>query len=112
MLRNLLGLGMVFNTESFQKGQYAAQSGLPLAANPFSDGTNPHVDWELGWRVATKMQSIRQNNAMKISTAERSAYGQGQLAAARGQSASANPYTVGQAAYDEWRLGWAHAKSH
>lgn len=112
MLRNLFGLGMILNTDSFQRGQNAAQSGHPMSANPFRDGTTLHVDWELGWRVATKMQSISDNRALTISTTERSAYAQGQRAAARGQGASANPYTVGHPGYDEWRLGWARAKSN
>ncbi|MEL6643808.1 MAG: hypothetical protein AAFQ79_07730 [Pseudomonadota bacterium] len=103
---------MILNTNSFQRGQNAAQSGQPMSANPFSDDTTLHADWELGWRVATKMQSIQDNNAVTISTTEPSAFAQGQLAAARDQSASANPYTVGHPAHDEWRLGWARAKSH
>jgi hypothetical protein len=51
MLRNLFGLGMILNTESFRKGQDAAREGRPETDNPFSVGsaTGRTGSWAGGW---------------------------------------------------------------
>lgn len=111
MLRNLLGLGMLFDTHEFQRGQDAANTGRPISDNPYSDGTILQTDWELGWRVATKMRSIRSNAALAPQAQNQSAYELGEVAAEQGMAASANPYQYGHPAHDQWRLGWARCKS-
>jgi ribosome modulation factor len=111
MLRNLFGLGMILNTESFRKGQNAALAGRPETDNPFSYESKQRSDWQLGWRLAVKMAADSENRRMAFPAAEVSPYDMGRAAARKGVSATLNPFHSGHPAHDEWRLGWANGKA-
>jgi hypothetical protein len=111
MLRNLLGLGMILNTESFRKGQLAAREGRPENENPFSDGSAHGSDWKLGWRLAVKMAADNENRRIAAPSIDVSSYEMGRLAARKGVSAALNPYHPGHPSHDQWRLGWASGKA-
>jgi len=111
MLRNLLGLGMLLNTESYQKGQAAARDGRPLGDNPYRLASAHRDDWELGWRVATRMADLATIRDAAATIPASSPYDAGHAAAARGVGAAANPYIVGSPAHDAWRRGWADRKA-
>jgi hypothetical protein len=111
MLRNLFGLGMILNTESFRKGQHAAREGLPETDNPFTEGTAPWTDWRLGWRLAVRTGSDNDNRRIALPASGASPYSLGQVAARSGMSPASNPFHPGHPAHDEWRLGWASGRA-
>lgn len=111
MLRNLFGLGMILNTESFRKGQNAAREGRPETDNPFSDGSALRSDWQLGWRLAMRMAADNRNRRIASPATDASPYDMGRAAARDGESAALNPYHPGHPSHDQWRLGWASGKA-
>jgi hypothetical protein len=111
MLRNLFGLGMILNTESFRKGQDAAREGRQETDNPFSGGSAHWSDWQLGWRLAIKMAADNENRRIAFPAADVSPYEMGRAAARDGVSAALNPFHSGHPSHDQWRLGWASGKA-
>ena len=111
MLRNLLGLGMLLNTESFQRGYQAAQEGVSKSQNPHSKRTPQWSDWQLGWHAAATMTSMSENRSVALRIPTQTAYEMGMAAGESGVSASANPYHYGHPGHREWRLGWATSRS-
>lgn len=111
MLRNMLGIGMLLNTDSFKKGQQAAENGRDASENPYTEGSGLWSDWQMGWRVAAKMAAINENRDIAQTVPAASAYEMGQAAAAKGLSVTVNPYHYGNPAHDKWRLGWARQKA-
>lgn len=111
MLRNMLGIGMLLNTPSYQKGQKAAESGLPLSANPFTEGSGLWSDWQMGWRVTTRMAQVEKDRAAALQIPTASAFDMGSAAAAKGLSPSTNPFIYSSPAHEEWRKGWAKGRT-
>lgn len=109
MLRNMLGIGMLLNTPSYQKGQTAAENGRPLSDNPYSEGSRLWSDWHLGWRVTSRMADLEATRVAAQRIPANSAFDMGRGAALKGLSASTNPFLHANPAYEEWRLGWAQA---
>lgn len=110
MLRNLLGLGMILNTDAFRKGQDAAHANRPETDNPYIAGERFWSDWRLGWRVARKTASDNENRAIALRIDAESPFDMGRAAASQGLGASLNPFLPGSPAHDQWRLGWARGK--
>ena len=111
MLRNLFGLGMIMNTESFRKGQRAACEGRPETDNPFSEGSSHWLDWQMGWRLAVRMAADDETRRIALPAAGLAPYEMGRAAAQKGLSAALNPFHPGHPAHDQWRLGWARGKA-
>ena len=111
MLRNLIGLGMILNTESFRKGQDAARAGRPETDNPFGEGSSHREDWHLGWRLVRKTAADRATRRISVDAAHVSPYEMGRAAGRTGQSAALNPFHHGHPFHDQWRLGWASGKA-
>ena len=111
MLRNLFGLGMILNTESFRKGQSAAREGRPEEDNPFGKGSSHWLDWQLGWRLALRMAADNDDRRSALPAADASPYDSGRAAAQKGVSAALNPFHLGHPAHEQWRLGWASGKA-
>lgn len=110
MLRNMLGLGMLLDTQSFQNGQKAGREGLANSENPYGKGSSHWSDWHLGWRIATRSVAIEEARACALEDPAASAYEMGHAAAARGQRATDNPYHYGHPAHEDWRLGWVRQR--
>jgi ribosome modulation factor len=111
MLRNLLGLGMILNTESYQKGHQAALEGRPATDNPYQVSRAHRADWDLGWRIARKLAADSESRSVAIGGEGPSAYEMGRSAAARGLGAAMNPFHFGHPGHDQWRLGWAEGRA-
>ncbi|MEL6101838.1 MAG: hypothetical protein AAFR68_11050 [Pseudomonadota bacterium] len=109
MLRNILGIGMLFNTPAFQKGKNAAEDGQPLSDNPYFKGSSLWSDWYLGWRVTSKMVDLEQARVAALKVDASSAFDMGREAATRAMSPTTNPFLPANPAHKEWRLGWAQA---
>ena len=74
------------------EGYLAAESGLPVAKNPYPRGTIRFEEWARGWQIRT--DETRRDK------------GEGYLAAASGLTLAQNPYPRGTIRYAEWRSGW------
>jgi len=107
MLRETLGLGMLFNTKAYQAGHEAGRAGLAGGVNPYIDGSTPWSDWNFGWRVAVHAASQSTNREVAQTIEAASPYDKGQAAASDGLGTSVNPYHHGNPAHEQWLHGWA-----
>jgi hypothetical protein len=110
MLRKLLGLGMILNTDAFRKGRDAAHENRPETDNRYIPGELYRSDWRLGWRVARKAASDKENRAIALRVDAKSPFHMAWAAASQGLCASLNSFLPGRPAHDQWRLGWARGE--
>jgi ribosome modulation factor len=102
MLRDVLKLGMLLETEAYRRGRAGFEAGRTLADNPYTEAAW-RTDWDLGWRHARRVKTANENRPV----AGGDAYAAGQAAAAEGRAATENPYLPGHPGFERWRLGWA-----
>jgi hypothetical protein len=74
------------------EGYLAAESGRPLAKNPYPRGTIRFEEWGRGWQI--KADETRHEK------------GEGYIAAAAGWTLARNPHPRGTIRYAEWRTDW------
>ena len=111
MLRERLGLAMIFETKAFAQGRRAFHEGLGEDANPFTASASMRSDWSMGWRDARRRTAANSNRAVAEANPTVSAFDLGQAAAAQGLGGAANPFHVGHPGHDAWKAGWAAAKA-
>ena len=111
MLREKLGLAMVFETKAFVMGRRAFHEGLDEAANPFAASASMRSDWSMGWQDARRSVAANANRKLAAANPTASAFEQGQAAAAHGLGGAANPFHIGHPGHEAWKAGWASAKA-
>ncbi|NRB00410.1 MAG: hypothetical protein HRU32_11415 [Rhodobacteraceae bacterium] len=104
-------IGMIFGSPAFKKGFQEGAGGAAEADNPFNKSSKLGNDWGFGVRVAHHTAVANENRRMAREASANSAFELGELAASSGARVSANPYHFGSPAHDEWRLGWAQART-
>ena len=107
-LRQSHGIGDHRRVANAGQGQ---GQGKTARDNPFTEGSSLWADWQLGWRLVKNLSAVNENRHIAGKAVEASACELGQAAAARGAYALANPYHFGHPGHEQWRLGWAAAKS-
>jgi hypothetical protein len=88
--RRIGGSEMPYKEED--EGYLAAETGPPLADNPYPAGTIRHAHWRRGWHIRSNESHTEEHD--------------GYLAAAAGEVLSNNPYPRGTIRYEQWRRGW------
>ncbi len=81
MLRDILGLGVILETQAFADGR-------------------------MGWREASRRDAANRNAEIARKNPELSAFALGAAAAKDGLSPSVNPFHYGHPSHEDWRLGW------
>jgi hypothetical protein len=102
MLRDVLKLGMLLETEAYRRAARASRPDRRWRTTPTPKPRGARTG-DLGWRHARRVKTANENRPV----AGGDAYAAGQAAAAEGRAATENPYLPGHPGFERWRLGWA-----